>query len=407
MNNSKQFSINFQVLRLAVLVFAAHLAFQASGAPPVVSNIRAGQRPGSQLVDIYYNVTSPNGTLLKVSFAVSANAGTNYSVPVFTYTGAAGAGVAAGLDRLITWNAGTDWGGQFSSQCRVRVVADDGTAPPAPTGMAYIPGGAFQMGDNFNEGAINELPVHNVYISPFFMDKFEVTRELWLDVYSWSQANGYSLNNSGTSDGPNHPVRSVIWNEAVKWCNARSEKAGLTPCYYTDPTQTIVYRSGELPLTNACVKWSANGFRLPTEAEWEKAARGGAASRRYPWGDTINNSQANSVSSGDPFDNSTTPVGYYNGSQTPAGTNMANAYGLYDMAGNVFEFCWDWWDANRYGTQEAGNDDSRGPATARTQRTERGGSGFHYVNTLRCAARGIADPYNAVAYTGFRCARGL
>ncbi len=110
-----------------------------AAAPPVVSNIRAGQRPGSQLVDIYYNVTSPNATLLKVSFAVSANAGTNYGVPVFTYIGAVGSGVAAGNDRLITWNAGADWGGQFNTQCRVRVVADDGTAPPAPTGIGLHP----------------------------------------------------------------------------------------------------------------------------------------------------------------------------------------------------------------------------------------------------------------------------
>jgi len=74
-----------------------------------------------------------------VSFAVSANAGTNYGVPVFTYIGAVGSGVAAGSDRLITWNAGTDWGGQFNTQCRVRVVADDGTAPPAPTGIGLHP----------------------------------------------------------------------------------------------------------------------------------------------------------------------------------------------------------------------------------------------------------------------------
>lgn len=94
---------------LSRLIFRSTFALLATGSvleiaasPPVVSNIRAAQRPGTHLVDIYYNVTSPNATLLKVSFAVSANAGTNYSVPVFTFTGAAGSGVAAGNDRLIT-----------------------------------------------------------------------------------------------------------------------------------------------------------------------------------------------------------------------------------------------------------------------------------------------------------------
>jgi len=208
----------------------------------VVSNIRASQRAGTHLIDLYYNVADADGNSpLTVYVAVSDNAGVSYNVPVFTLTGAVGPGVTLGNDRHIVWNAGTDWPGRFSSQCRVRITADDGTAPPAPAGMAYIPAGPFQMGDTFVELA-NAMPVHGVYVSAFFMDKFDVTREQWLDVYTWAIGNGYSFGNGGTYSGNNHPVQTVNWYDAVKWCNARSEKEGLTPCYYTDATQTTVYR---------------------------------------------------------------------------------------------------------------------------------------------------------------------
>ena len=375
---------------VALLLFVACSVLEMAAVPPVVSNIRAGQRPGSQLVDIYYNVTSPNGTLLKVSFAVSANAGTNYGVPVFTYTGAAGSGVAAGSDRLITWNAGADWGGQFSSQCRVRVVADDGTAPPAPTGMAYIPGGAFQMGDNL-DGDVSAMPVHGVYISPFFMDKFEVTRELWLDVYSWAQANGYQFHRPGSFNSANNPVVLIYWYDTVMWCNARSEKAGLTPMYYTDATQTTVYRSGEPNLTNGCVKWSANGFRLPTESEWEKAARGGLAGKRYPWGDSV--AQTNAA--------------YSLGSTVSVGSFAPNGYGLYDMAGNVYEWCWDRYDPTWYGQNGASTDDPHGPDLL-PYRIMRGGAYDYAADRLRVSQRAQFPPDGGPGVEiGFRCVRGL
>jgi len=120
---------------------------------------------------------------------------------------------------------------------------------------------------------IAERPVHTVSVSAFYMDRTEVTKALWDEVYQWAIANGYSFDNQGSGKAANHPVHSVNWYDTVKWCNARSQKEGRTPAYYTSAAQTTVYRTGQMDVRNDWVKWSA-GYRLPTEAEWEKAGRG-------------------------------------------------------------------------------------------------------------------------------------
>ncbi len=384
----------------------------AHAAPPVVSNVRAAQRPGTHLVDIYYNVSDADGNSpVTVYVHISADGGTTWNLPVFTLAGAVGPGVTLGNDRHIVWNAGTDWPGQFNNQCRVRIVADDHTAPPAPNGMAYIPGGAFQMGDAFNEGEIDELPVHTVFISAFFMDKNLVGRELWTEVRTWGEANaGYGFGNAGSFKGVNHPVHTINWFDAAKWCNARSEREGLTPCYYTDPALTAVWRTGT---TAPYVKWNANGYRLPTDAEWEKAARGGLNGKRFPWGDTITHSQANYTSSASYAYDISPTRGYHptwgTGSQpytSPAGAFPANAYGLHDMAGNLWQWCWDWFDQNWYANSQAIQDNTRGPAGG-SGRVLRGGGWYYYASSARCAYRNYDYPGNAGSVIGFRCVRGL
>jgi formylglycine-generating enzyme required for sulfatase activity len=331
----------------------------------VVSNVRASQRTGTKLVDIYYDVSDASGHAQTVQALISGDGGLTYRIPAVNLSGDVGSGVTPGSNRHIVWNAGLDWNGQYVNTARVRVIANDGTTPIPPLDMVYIPAGPFLMGTNPGEGYDNQRPVHTVQVNAFFMDKCEVSYARWTDVKTWAASHGYGFDNAGAGLASDHPAQTLSWYDAVKWCNARSEKEGLMPVYYTSATQAFVYRNGWIALSNTCVKWTANGYRLPTEAEWEKAARGGLSGKRYPWGDTIGGSNANYSGSGDPWSGSspqTTPCGYYNGTQTPAGPDMANGYGLYDMAGNVWEWCWDWYDGMYYSLSEAA-DNPKGPST--------------------------------------------
>lgn len=162
-------------------------------ASPVISNIRASQRPGTKLVDVYYDLADGDGESQLIQMAASSDGGLTYTIPCVTLSGNVGAGVTLGTNRHIVWNVAADWDGNWVQDCRVRITAHDGSTPPAPPGMAYIPGGLFQMGDSFTELNPDTRPVHNVQVSAFFMDKTEVTRELWEQVKAWGNANGYAI----------------------------------------------------------------------------------------------------------------------------------------------------------------------------------------------------------------------
>ena len=270
-----------------------------------------------------------------------------------------------------------------------------GLTPPAPSGMAYIPGGAYTQGNSSTADNDNSHinPVTTT-VAPFYMDVNLVTFGKWQAVALWGNANGYTpLYGSGRF--PNHPVHSVSWYDMVKWCNARSVQEGLTPVYYTDTAQTTIYTTGNVDITNAMVKWTANGYRLPTEAEWERAARGGLIGQRYPWGNTITRELAN-YQSPQSWERHPLSEGV---NTTPAGIFAPNGYGLYDMAGNVSQWCWDW-----HGTTFAGGSDPRGPASG-TVRVGRGGSWYYDAGGCRVAARDINGPTSTGNRTGFRVAR--
>lgn len=259
------------------------------------------------------------------------------------------------------------------------------------SGLVRIPAGSFQMGDNLDNTAY-ALPVHSVYVDEFYIDKYETMHALWKEVYDWAVAKGYGFDNAGSNGsfgkGNNLPVVMVSWYDAVKWLNARSEKEGRTPVYYTDGAHTTVYKAGRIDLTNAQVKWYASGYRLPTEAEWEKAARGGLAGNRYPWGDELGTGNANDNMGG------TVPVGIY----------PPNGYGLYDMAGNVFEWVWDWGsESQAYDWAVDGDQNPLGPDSSdKDTRIRRGGSYRYGSRQLMCSARMFRVPTYTAPYFGFR-----
>jgi formylglycine-generating enzyme required for sulfatase activity len=386
-------------LGLALLLLPA----AARAADPVVSNVTFVQRAGTKLVDITYDVTADTPTVF-VSLEISSDGGTTFSVPATTVSGAIGAGVAVGTGKIITWNAGVDWSGQYSARMRYKVTATD-----PPVGFSLIPAGSFQMGDQSSPlvGNSSELPVHSVYVSAFYLGKYEVTKELWDEVRAWGLNNGYTDlaagNGTNASKGANHPVHSITWYDMVKWCNARSQKEGLAPCY---TVTGATYKTGN---SNPVCNWSATGYRLPTEAEWEKAARGGVVAKMFSWGtDTITHSQANYYSSSS-YAYDMSPTGGYHPTyavggkpySSPVGSFAPNGYGLHDMAGNMWERCWDW-----YGSYAAGSQTNpRGPASG-SYRVLRGGRWSGSAGLARCAARGNDSPAGAPSDSGFRLARG-
>ncbi|MFN0103454.1 MAG: formylglycine-generating enzyme family protein [Bryobacteraceae bacterium] len=254
-----------------------------------------------------------------------------------------------------------------------------------------VPAGEFKMGDNVGDGESRERPVHPVYLDAFYIAKFEVTNADWKKFQAdplyddskiwpggrpvpkdqspyWTQANNHG---GATPDSDNYPVLGVNWDAATAYCNWLSAKTGKK-------------------------------YRLPTEAEWEKAARG-TDQRRFPWGNTIDHSYAN-FAGAQRFDTGQF-VGYYDGSKRGdlQTHNGASPYGAMDMAGNVMEWCQDWYSRNYYA--ESPKKNPQGPAKG-AYRVLRGGSFFFESQDLRSYARSGAWPsFQAFRMVGFRAAR--
>ncbi|MBN1364357.1 MAG: formylglycine-generating enzyme family protein [Syntrophaceae bacterium] len=237
--------------------------------------------------------------------------------------------------------------------------------------MVFVKGGEFIMGSN--DGDVDEKPLHKVYVDDFYMDKYEVTNaqycrflnekgnqseggRTWLDIGSAARKivrqSGQYVPKSGYAD---HPVIEVTWYGA-----------------------------------NAYAKWA--GKRLPTEAEWEYAARGGNKSRGYKYSGSDNLGA----------------IGWYNdnsgGNTHPVGKKPPNELGLYDMNGNVWEWCADWYDDNYY--NKSSYENPAGPSSSKYRvRVLRGGSWCDITSSVRCSNRGNFDPFLSYSNFGFRCVR--
>jgi formylglycine-generating enzyme len=326
------------------------------------------------------------------------------------------------------------------------------TGSRLPEDMVAIPAGTFQMGNSkdASEGLSDELPVHTVTVDSFAMGKYEITNGQYCAflksaypsqlkvvsgvVYASSDSgNSYPYCDTSASSSysqiafsndtfsvwtksgrnmANDPMVMVSWYGAVAFCNWRSQQERKRICYNFS--------------TWNC-DFSKKGYRLATEAEWEYAARGGRAGNRFPWGDTINQTQANFFSYNYSYDvssvkdqyhplwndgqyPSTSPVGFFDGTlkyktqynwpgsatsyQTTSG---ANAYGLYDMAGNVWEWCHDW-----HGSYSASSQTNpTGPETG-SYHVHRGGGWNSKASFCRVSYRAYSNPGGRGSSFGFR-----
>jgi formylglycine-generating enzyme required for sulfatase activity len=335
---------------------------------PVVSNPLAKQLDYEHVL-VTYDVEDVDGDLMTVSIKVSDDGGKTFgfTAPMEQLSGDVGEGVSSGKGKEIVWTIAVDeflhvYGENFV----IRVLADDGVGLAEKivwekdgSEMMRIPAGSFEMGDHL-DAMSNALPVHTVALDGFYMDVHEVTVGQFREFVNQSGYNyGVDWDTVAKySPGDEYPMERVTWYDAT-----------------------------------AYAKWA--GKRLPTEAEWEYAARGGLVGKRYPGGDEITHDDANwgnTISGKDKWRYC-----------SPVGSFAANGYGLYDMAGNVWEWCQD-----RYGGDYYSNSPTKNPPGPDTgsRRVLRGGFWGRSASYLRVAYRSDGPPTGRPYGSGFRCVSG-
>jgi formylglycine-generating enzyme required for sulfatase activity len=278
-----------------------------------------------------------------------------------------------------------------ASANRMFFRAEATTVMQQPEGFVLV-GGSFQMGDTVDDGigGTYELPVHNVSVAPFLICRSEVMQGEYAALMGINPSSGYGV-------GDEYPVYNVSWYAALKYCNLRSMAEGLTPCYSINGS-TNPASWGNVPTSNtalwnlAVCNWDAEGYRLPTEAEWELAARGGSSYPDYLYSgsDFLDSVAWCSVNSG--------------GATHPCGYMYCNGNSIFDMSGNVYEWCWDWYDAAYYSTSPQNN--PIGPGTG-IRRTVRGGYWNATSSYCRISYRYYYFPYTATITTGIRLCRSI
>lgn len=352
-----------------------------------IAHVQASRRPGTLWVDIAYELQGPQDQGAIVVLEASADSGRTYDVPVLSLTGDLGL-VKPGPSKTILWDAGADFPGFFAAPWQVRLSVP----PPLPPGqdMVRIPSGPFTRGST--QGDAHERPPREIHLPAFWMDRFETTNRAFM---LFAQATGYQT--LAECEG-----QSVIYvNGGYQTVADASWKAPAGPGSdlvgrLDHPVVQVTWEEAR-----AYCQWA--GKRLPTEAEWEKAARG-ADQRTYPWGEEPPGAggryRANygtdaccRESAQDGFLN-TAPVGSFPSGQSP--------YGLHDLAGNVWEWTQDWYGETYYASGP--NRAPTGPTTGAEQ-VLRGGSWISYLFMLRTTYRGHHTPETRHNYSGFRCAR--
>lgn len=258
-----------------------------------------------------------------------------------------------------------------------------------PKGFALVPAGRFRMGPNYWD----QSPEVEVEVDAVYVGLAEVSWGDWRRVRDWGKSKGYVFDEPGDGVGDEHPVHSITWYDAIRWCNVLSEKEGRPAVYFQRDSDGAeqVFRAGKWDVERGEVKWTEVGYRLPSEAEWEKAARGGISGKPYPSGDELTEESANFQKGPSPDE----PV-----PTMKVKSLKPNGYGLYDMAGNVWEWCWDWHASGYYGTI---GKNPVGPQSGR-MRVGRGGGWNNQSENCAVFYRDAFDPADSRTNYGFRLA---
>lgn len=354
---------------------------------PVIDTVQVKQREGTFLVDIQYVVHDFENDPLIVYIPVSNDSGKTFTVPVKTLTGDYGFNISPGSDTLhITWDAGQDFPEQYGEKFQVKLIASDINLGD----VVSIASGTFSMGDS--SGLFDQQPGHEITLNEYFISAYTVTNaeyKIFCDMagHSYPPEGGNNQPPPGyLVNYPEYPVVGISWYDAVRYCNWLSDMRGFTACYDT---------------TNWSYDATNNGYHLPTEAQWERAARGNLDKKIYPWGNEVPGTRCNYQS--------------YQGIWVAEMANFSNGRGslavgkfqpnglmLYDMAGNVLEWCNDWYQENYY--SESPSENPPGPDSG-FEKVIRGGAWNRSEAYLQCAFRDKKSPTTKRYDIGFRIAR--
>jgi len=404
---------------------------QTENNPPLITDVRVSDRPGDNQVDLYIDVMDPDSDYVRIVVQVFVKFDDTFyrfRSPRFSNPSLSGdlePVKTPAEDLHVIWDYGLDIPiGHMEYFFKIRV---DDTAPVEGVEV-FIPGGEFIMGSTRSQGLDDERPRHTVYLDDYYIEKWPVTNRDFLKFF----------NSVG-----NH------MEGGVSWYNFNDPNAAIeTPPDRDDINTPFWIKSGMelMPVTEvswygarAYAEWK--GKRLPTEAEWEKAARGGLfldgdivqslpnpdPDRLYPWGSEIDitgtygavggtpkiwNPVANFWNSRDPWDNGLTPVGFYADVPLEMERNQLlfiytplpnrSPYGIYDMVGNAWEWVNDWYQGNYY--IESPDKNPPGPLSG-TEKVIRGGSWKDEKSNLRLSKRSYLPPYYSEDFVGFRLAR--